>query len=333
MTHDDHEKMPHGTPRGFTVRSPEPEDAGLVADLLMQTDWAGFFEAETVARDLAGDWRAMDLAKDSWLVFAPDGTLAAHADLMHHAHTRLDATVAVRPDHLGDGLGIALLAKIEARAREHVFLAPPDSRVTIYQGSNATNERAARLLERAGYSFARSFWMMERRLDDGVKTAAWPSWITARAFVPGEDERAVYEAQIESFRDHWGDEEETFEQWSKHNLEREDHDPTLWFVAEAEIEGRKEIAGVSLCRARSKDKGWVDILGVKRPWRGRGLGEALLLRSFDEFRRRGMETVGLGVDSESLTGAARLYKRAGMEIARQSVLYRKELGSDAGGVV
>jgi len=86
------------------------------------------------------------------------------------------------------------------------------------------------------------------------------------------------------------------------------------------------LAGGSLCMYEEDLKlGWVDNLAVLRPWRQKGLGMALLLHSFAEFHRRGIYTVGLGVDSQNLTGATRLYERAGMHIALQSDTYQKEL--------
>lgn len=71
--------------------------------------------------------------------------------------------------------------------------------------------------------------------------------------------------------------------------------------------------------------GWVGTLGVRRAWRKRGLGEALLLHSFNEFSRRGMKIIGLGVDAANPTGATRLYQKAGMKIAAEFVIYEKEL--------
>jgi ribosomal protein S18 acetylase RimI-like enzyme len=73
------------------------------------------------------------------------------------------------------------------------------------------------------------------------------------------------------------------------------------------------------------DIGWVGSLGVRRPWRKQGLGEALLLHSFGEFHKRGQNVIGLGVDAASPTGATRLYQRAGMHVAAEYVIYEKEL--------
>jgi ribosomal protein S18 acetylase RimI-like enzyme len=67
-------------------------------------------------------------------------------------------------------------------------------------------------------------------------------------------------------------------------------------------------------------------LGVGRAWRGRGIGEALLRHAFGVFHTRGFRLVGLGVDSQNLTGATRLYERAGMRIERQYDVYAKGLG-------
>jgi ribosomal protein S18 acetylase RimI-like enzyme len=66
-------------------------------------------------------------------------------------------------------------------------------------------------------------------------------------------------------------------------------------------------------------------LGVRRPWRKRGLGLALLHHSFNEFYRRGKRKVGLGVDAQNLTGALRLYEKAGMHVDQAYDTYEKEL--------
>jgi ribosomal protein S18 acetylase RimI-like enzyme len=64
---------------------------------------------------------------------------------------------------------------------------------------------------------------------------------------------------------------------------------------------------------------------VRRPWRKKGLGLALLTHSFGEFYKRGMKTIGLGVDASNPTGATRLYQRAGMTVASEFLTFEKEL--------
>jgi ribosomal protein S18 acetylase RimI-like enzyme len=89
-----------------------------------------------------------------------------------------------------------------------------------------------------------------------------------------------------------------------------------------------EVAGISLClpsSAEDPELGWVDSLAVRKPWRKRGIGLALLQHSFAEYYRRGKRKVGLGVDAENLTGALRLYERAGMHVQRIFDQFEKEL--------
>jgi len=71
--------------------------------------------------------------------------------------------------------------------------------------------------------------------------------------------------------------------------------------------------------------GWVMDLSVRRPWRKQGLGLALLQHSFVEYYNRGFRSVGLGVDASSLTGATRLYEKAGMHVQRKYDRYELEL--------
>ena len=57
--------------------------------------------------------------------------------------------------------------------------------------------------------------------------------------------------------------------------------------------------------------------------RRQGLGEALLLRSFAHFRSRGFTRGTLGVDASSVTGATRLYERAGMRVYRDTIFLER----------
>jgi ribosomal protein S18 acetylase RimI-like enzyme len=141
----------------------------------------------------------------------------------------------------------------------------------------------------------------------------------------------VHEADEEAFEDHWGSVHTSLEEW-RHFMTAAHYDPALWFV----VWDGDEIAGISLCNAGwtgDPGLGWVNVLGVRRPWRRRGLALALLLHSFHELEARGMDRVALGVDAESLTGAVRLYEKAGMRVVRQSDTWEKPLsaltGSDA----
>jgi ribosomal protein S18 acetylase RimI-like enzyme len=89
-----------------------------------------------------------------------------------------------------------------------------------------------------------------------------------------------------------------------------------------------EVVGASLNypeRADDPGYGWIGSIGVRRPWRRRGVGEALLRRTFALLHARGLRKVRLSVDSQSPTGAERLYERVGMSVLRQSNTWECEL--------
>jgi mycothiol synthase len=183
-------------------------------------------------------------------------------------------------------------------------------------------ERVGPAFEKLGLRPLRHSYRMAIELEAEPEPPAWPEGIVTRTFRSGEGP-AVYEVFRETWLDTLEPEEEPYEEWAHWTVERAGFDPSLWFLA---CEGY-EIAGFSLCRPSETrpDTGIVNLLGVRRPWRQRGLGEALLRHSFAEFHRRGFPRVVLGVDADSPTGAPRLYERAGMHVVRRTDFYEKEL--------
>jgi mycothiol synthase len=180
-----------------------------------------------------------------------------------------------------------------------------------------------------GYTYMRSGYRMLIEMEEPAPQPVWPDGITLRTY-NAEDAEAIYHAFVDSFRDHFGFVEEPFEQGFKRfqhfQLSGHDFDPTLIFLAIDESSG--QMAGFNICQPHVHDDpqvGWVGILGVRRPWRKRGLGLALLRHSFNEFYRRGKRKVGLGVDAQNLTGALRLYENAGMHVYEAFDQYEKEL--------
>jgi ribosomal protein S18 acetylase RimI-like enzyme len=135
-----------------------------------------------------------------------------------------------------------------------------------------------------------------------------------------EDALAFHEALDEAFSEHWEHDSEPFEEWWARQRRRENFDPSLWFV----IRDGDELAGVARNEARALS-GYVGALGVRRAWRGRGYGRALLLHTFREFRRRGLARATLGVDASNATGATRLYESVGMYVEQENVVWQKVL--------
>jgi mycothiol synthase len=124
----------------------------------------------------------------------------------------------------------------------------------------------------------------------------------------------------DSFSDHYGYVPQPFEQWFHFRTRFFKAEPELWILA---MDGEK-IAGMALCssqRPGQPDLGWISTLGVRRAWRRRGLALAILHHAFQLLAARGIARAGLGVDAQSLTGATRLYEKAGMRVVREHLEY------------
>jgi mycothiol synthase len=233
----------------------------------------------------------------------------------------------VDPDYEDLGIGTWLMHWAEQRALRELPNLPAELRFAPRVGTFREAQKPKRLFDDLGYQHIRDSYHMLIEMDALVPEPVFPEGITLRSYNVETDAALVYRAVEDSFRDHFGFVEQPFEEGLKrfrHFWEDEDSDPTLMFLA---VDG-EEIAGINLCRPHSFDDpeiGWVGTLGVRRPWRKRGLGLALLRHSFNEFYRRGKHKVGLGVDAQNLTGALRLYESAGMHIHQVFDLYEKEL--------
>jgi mycothiol synthase len=179
------------------------------------------------------------------------------------------------------------------------------------------------VLAARGYRTTRHSFEMEISLAAEPPEPRWPAGIRARPLVAGEESLAHAPTE-EALVDHWEFTPTPLDEWL-HSATREGHDPSLWFLALA----GEEVAGVCLCRVRARGGeriGWCNTLGVRRPWRRRGLGLALLEHAFRELRGRGLARAGLGVDGENPTGAVQLYERAGMHVASRTDTWERELG-------
>jgi mycothiol synthase len=282
------------------VRPPRPEDAATVAELTTRYSPEPF---------------PVEMVEREWT--EPGFDLEGDARLAGGAY------VAVWDDHAGrawlDFQGPPpeeLFAWAESRAREKGLL-------RALGGTWERNAEVKAAFERRGYGLIRHSFRMHIDLAGVTKEPAWPDGVEVRPFRPG-DEQLFYDVHQETFEDHWGHDVRTpYDEWAHWFLEPPMHEPELWFVAEE----AGEPAGIAIDYVRTERSpiGWVQILGVRRPWRRRGLGRALLLQAFHAFRARGLEQAGLGVDASSLTGATRLYESVGMSVTSRFDIYERQL--------
>jgi mycothiol synthase len=320
-------------PAGYTAQSAAVQDVQAAVSMFNACSRAFIGRDEFNATDYALDWQTpgVDLANDVRLVRSPAGQLVGCFEFwdLTEPHVRYNTWGRVHPDHVGLGIGTYLLRWADERAQRSIPKAPAGARISMTNWAQDLDPRLKPLLEKCGWSLIRKSYRMEIELTTPPAEPIWPEGITLRTFVVGQDERATVEADLESFRDHWGHVDRPFEDELKmfrHNMQRNNFDPSLWLLA---MDGDR-IAGMSLNWPHCDDDpaiGWISALSVRREYRRKGLGSALLQQGFVDFYRRGQRTVGLGVDASSLTGALCLYERAGMHVARQHNIFEKELRS------
>ncbi|MFN2467414.1 MAG: GNAT family N-acetyltransferase [Gaiellaceae bacterium] len=314
----------------ITLRAPELEDLGSAASLLNAHAQALFGGDDMDESELRSFWTSpgLDYRRDIRLAYTAEGELAGYVDVSdvggRHLELWLDARV--HPAYPAE-VGAELLGWAEERARELAAAAPGGERPVARGGTWSADAAGIRLLEESGYRLIRHSFRMEIALDDQrPEPPHWPAGIRVRPLQPGVDDRAVYDAQNDAFADTWDYHADPYEEWAHYLLGAEDLDATLNVLA---TDG-EEIAAIALCRPHEPgdpELGWVRILGVRPPWRRRGLALALLRHVFGEFHDRGLRRVALGVDAENPTGATRLYERAGMRVVRRFDMYEKDLWS------
>ncbi|HZJ22914.1 MAG TPA: GNAT family N-acetyltransferase [Anaerolineales bacterium] len=320
-------------PEGFTVRGATLDD--VEPALALYNRWAQSVIHEDEITDIQAvrnEWVSPGFVpmEDIHLVFAPDGEMVGYMEVWTTAKPPVHPWIWGRVDPRYEGLGIGtyLLTWGEARAKRALDEVPAELRFAPRVGIFQQAEGSKRLFEDMGYQRIRSSYNMRINMDAPPPAPVWPEGITFRIYDPETDLEAVYRADMEAFRDHFGYVEAPFEQGLarfKHFMAGyEGFDPSLRFLA---MDG-DEIAGVCLCRKEAYDNpevGFVNSLGVRRHWRKRGIGLALLLHAFGELYRCGQRKAGLGVDAENLTGALRLYESAGMHVHQASDLFEKEI--------
>jgi mycothiol synthase len=257
--------------------------------------------------DVDGWLQTTALETNTWLLEEGGAGLVAAAFPELHGD-RGYALGVVHPVAEKRGLGSGLIELTERRMVE-------EDAGRILAWTLAADEPAAELFERHGYREIRRFWDMAIDFDGEL-----PEPTVAIETFREEEAPAFHAANEEAFEDHWEPHPESFETWWARQRARTNYDPSLWFV----IHEGAEVVAIARNEQRASG-GYVGSLGVRRAWRGRGYGRALLLHSFREFRRRGMTRATLGVDAANPTGATHLYESVGMHVDLEAVVWEKSL--------
>ncbi len=300
-----------GLPAGYRFRPPTQDDLAAVAEVLVADQRADDIEPTLDAYFVGQIWSrpGFDLAIDAWLVTDDADRVVAYGQATREEADIVGSWGVVHPEQRGRGIGSALFGRIEARAAE--LLAGVDS-PRFQHSINSRDDAAAAMAHARGLRRIRHFWHMQIDLTGPIDTVPSPDGIDIGGIDPPDDLRAIHAILDQAFVDDPGDHPEPFDRWVDEHAASPSYDPTLWLVA------RDDAVPVgALTASAGDDGGWVDWLAVLASHRGRGIGMALLQRSFALFAERGLRRVMVNVDADNVTGATGVYERAGMRVVNR----------------
>jgi ribosomal protein S18 acetylase RimI-like enzyme len=308
-------------------------DAARVAD--GEVDRQSYEGMATYYRHLERSEPSRDL-----VIAELDGRVAGYARVMwndsNDGERWYEGVCNVHPDARRRGLGTALLEWTERRRLEMAGdqaatgeIRERPAWLTSFLWDGDAGGRA--LLTGAGYEPFRRFASMRRPDLEAIEAHPLPEGLELRPIARDPSAmRRVFDADVEAFREHFGWSEGGDEKFAEF-LEDPDVDPELWVVA---FDG-DEVAGAVLNGIHQlpggEREGWLDSVFVRRPWRRRGLARALIARSLEVLRSRGLTSASLGVDLANVNQALALYEACGFRVVSGATAYRKPLPSSLDG--
>jgi mycothiol synthase len=318
---------------GIQLRNYRERDLELIVVLLNAAEAVDHVEQGTSIAEQREELTQPGLKPEENVFVAEDeeGRLVAYAgQMLKHEATEsgFRSWFNVHPMFRGRGLEDRLLARLEKRARERMAGIAAE-KVYFACGGHSVYEERLRAIERAGMKEVRRFWLMIRPSLENVPEPQFPADLIIRSYRMGEDDAEAREADNDAFREHFGHADETKEEW-QHFVHSINYRPELTVLAIDPHADR--IAGFchitineGECQRLGRRRGWIDILGVRREYRRRGLGEALILQGMRNLHAARIQEAALGCDSENTTGATQLYFRVGYQVLRTWIAHDKYL--------
>lgn len=232
----------------------------------------------------------------------------------------------VDPGIAGQDVFRAMVGAMEERARAIAAGHPPGPRFFETFGGDLAPERDAQI-ESLGYAPVRHFYEMVRPSVEDLPDAPLPEGIEIQEVRP-DHLPAIWAADQEAFRDHWGYAQATDADYQRFLTDPVTSDTSLWRIGwdGDEVAGQvRSYINADENERLARHRGYVEFISVRRPWRRRGLARALIAASIPLLRERGMTELALGVDTENTSGALRVYERCGFKATSRSTTYRKPL--------
>ncbi len=297
-------------PDGLRARPLRPEDLAEAVEIAAACEIAETGAPEIDPSDIETGWArpGFDLETMSTAVFEGDSMLAFGEVF------RGRSEVDVHPDARNRGIGSALMRWSWEIARDA-------GNPTVGQTVSDARADAIALFGAHGYSISHTAWILRIDLAGGTEAPPLPEGYAFRDFLPGADDREVFDV-IDTAFSAWEDREsEGFDNWRAQMLARPEVRPDIVPLA---VDAGGSIVGVAIgYDYGDHQEGWVQQLAVAREHQGKRIGTALLGESFRRFRDAGRTECGLSTDSR--TGALGLYEHLGMHVRSSYTRYTKAL--------
>jgi mycothiol synthase len=286
------------------IRTAQPDDLDGVFELLTARSRAAFGISE-IFREHVAHALTRTNGTDRWV--ATEGAMIV-------GYASLDSSQDLVHASVDSGLGDALLAHAESRARERGF-----ARIAVI--AVPEDKPLSALVERHCFEHERDILRMWRPLAGALPDASWPTGVLVRPYRDADGERV--HALLDVCYAEWDTTSVALphDEWLAFMTDHDDFAPSFWFLAER----GGDLVGCALHWKPVQAGGWVKDLVVHVDERGAGLGKALLQHGFREYAERGTARVGLKVDANNPTGAPQLYERVGFVTDRRYEIWLKRL--------
>lgn len=324
----------HLTERPLTL-----DDAEQIVEINREMELAEpadlHLSVDEVVEDFTGPTK--DLSRASYGLFDDDSLVAYSAVSAISDGTVWKAMLdgGVRTAWTRQGLGSRVLRRAQEQATAWKAEVATGLSGELMMWLEQHRPSTIALAEAEGFETKRYFLRMQRDLAGPVDTPVAPTGFTIRGYLDGDSE-AVRVARNRTFADRWGSIENTPERWRAHMTGSKAFRPQHSYLATFDDgPDAGSIAAFVMAEefdaeteARGYRTGYIALVGTERAARGHGLASVLLARQLTSMRDDGYAYAELGVDSDSPTGAGRIYQRAGFVEQERNRVAGKQFGPD-----
>ena len=211
--------------------------------------------------------------------------------------------IIVDPLYRRQGIGAALVV-----AMETALESTPDGPLVLYPPHG--NSGAIAFLESISYGYDHSFWRFGLAPERVIPRPALPDDISLTGYTAA-DILPYIDLINTAFLDHPTPLRVTLEQ-IEHVHGKPSFDPAAIAILRNANDGMIGFCTTGIDRDPTPPIGHINLVGVLRAYRGRGLGRWLLLWGIEHLRSQGITGIELSVDAEN-ENAAGLYRSVGFD--------------------